>query len=486
VPDAPVRVSPGRAGHAVAFRPEPATRVVLVSPYELGRQPFALAEPARWLADEGFDVRCVDLSLQRLEPETLAGAKLVAVHLGMHTATRIALAALPRIRELAPDAVLCAYGLYAPLNHDLLAGYGVAVILGGESEPALCETARAARSGRGVAGSTGPRIDLDRIEFRVPDRSGLPSLDHYAGLILPDGTRRRVGFVESTRGCKHLCRHCPVVPVYEGRFRVVPPEVVMADIRQQVAAGAEHLSFGDPDFLNGPGHALRVINALHAEFPALTFDVTINVEHLLRHAAMLPKLRDAGCLFIVSAVESVDDAVLEHLDKGHRGRDFDHAARIVAEAGIAFAPTFVAFTPWTTLDGYRALLDRLVELRLVESVPPVQLSIRLLVPQGSHLLRLPGFEALVDAFDPITLGYPWRHPDPRVDRLHAQVRTRVMQGEQAGEDRRTVFEAVWQLAHQAQGCVVPALPADLGAPIARLSEPWYCCAEPTDEQLASF
>jgi hypothetical protein len=41
-----------------------------------------------------------------------------------------------------------------------------------------------------------------------------------------------------------------VVPVYNGVFRIVQRDVVLADIRQQVAMGAEHITFGDPDFFN--------------------------------------------------------------------------------------------------------------------------------------------------------------------------------------------------------------------------------------------
>src|SRR3972149_9838662 len=102
------------------------------------------------------------------------------------------------------------------------------------------------------------------------------------------GELRTVGYTEASRGCKHLWRHCPIVPIYEGRFRIVQREVVLADIRQQVEAGARHITFGDPDFLNGPGHALAVARGLHAEFPGLTFDVTAKIEHLLRHRDRLP------------------------------------------------------------------------------------------------------------------------------------------------------------------------------------------------------
>ena len=55
--------------------------------------------------------------------------------------------------------------------------------------------------------------------------------------MLPGGGEKVVAFAEASRGCKHVCRHCPVVPVYEGRFRVVPVDVVVADVAQQVAMG---------------------------------------------------------------------------------------------------------------------------------------------------------------------------------------------------------------------------------------------------------
>ena len=42
-------------------------RVLLVSTYELGRQPFGLASPAAWLQRLGASVRCVDLSRTKFE-----------------------------------------------------------------------------------------------------------------------------------------------------------------------------------------------------------------------------------------------------------------------------------------------------------------------------------------------------------------------------------------------------------------------------------
>ncbi|MDA8127877.1 MAG: CUAEP/CCAEP-tail radical SAM protein [Betaproteobacteria bacterium] len=456
-------------------------RVVLVSPYELGRQPFNLAQPAAWFARERIAAACVDLSQQQLDAATFADAEYVAIYLGMHTATRIAAAALPKIRALAPRARIAAFGLYAPVNAAWLKGLGVEAIFGGESEPDLVAWVR---SGAAPGGSV---VRRDKIEFLLPERRGLPELGRYAKLILADGTQNTTGFTEASRGCKHLCRHCPVVPVYEGRFRIVPAETVIADIAQQVEAGAQHISFGDPDFLNGPTHALKVAEALHARFPDLSWDATIKVEHLLNHADLLPRLKACGLLFVVSAVESVDDAILDRLAKGHTRADFERALAHCRALGIAVAPTFVPFTPWTTLTGYRDLLATLLKLRLVEAVPPVQLAIRLLVPQGSHLLHLPDFAARVGAFDEAMLGYPWQADDPRVDALQRDVMAWVMDAEKAGLPRAEVFAGVWARTHAALGEAPPPLdPAQFGEPIPHHSEPWYCCAEPTETQLTGF
>ena len=459
-------------------------KVVLINPYEIGRQPFGLAQPAAWLTRAGFEVHCLDLTLQRLEPDVLRDARLVAIYVAMHTATRIAVEAIPRIKTLAPKAHLCVYGLYAPMNEKLLRGLGVDTVLGGEVEPALMSLMQ--RLAAGDPTQTEPVINVSKIEFITPDRRALPPLSRYAHLQLPDGGRKTVGFAEGSRGCKHLCRHCPVVPVYQGMFRVIPVEVVMSDVRQQVAAGAQHISFGDPDFLNGPTHALKLVNALHAEFPHITYDATIKIQHLIDHAEILPTLKNTGCLFITAAVESVDDRVLELLAKNHTNGDFARAVGLCRAVGIAFAPTFVAFTPWTTLEGYIELLKRLLELELVESVPPIQLAIRLLIPQGSRLLELPGFTTQIGEFNAKLLGFPWKNPDARVDRLQTQVQEWVAQAETKNLSRRETFIGVWNLAHAALGIEAPLPTKSGGTAIPRLSEPWYCCAEPTHQQLQNF
>ncbi|MEA2404778.1 MAG: hypothetical protein QOE08_1425, partial [Thermoleophilaceae bacterium] len=350
--------------------------VLLIASYEMGRQPFGVASPAAWLRDAGAGVHTLDLALEQLDEQKVRAADLVAFHLPMHTATRIATAAAVRVREMNPGAHLCFYGLYAPVNEAHLREIGAGTVLGGEFEEGLVALHARLASDSGET-QREPVISLARQRFVTPDRTGLPPLESYAQLEMPGGASKVVGYTEASRGCRHLCRHCPVVPVYGGRFRVVDRDAVLEDVARQVAAGAEHVTFGDPDFLNGPGHAMPIVRELHERFPKLTYDVTIKVEHLLRHDALLPELRDTGCLFVTSAIESIDDAVLERFDKRHTRDDFRRVVERFREIGLALSPTFVTFHPWTTPEGYLELLEEIERLGLVESVAPVQYAIRL-------------------------------------------------------------------------------------------------------------
>ena len=448
-------------------------RVLLVSTYDLGRQPFGLASPAAWLRREGISVDCVDTSREPLSDDTIGRATIVAFFLPMHTATRLAAPLIDRVRAVNASAQLVAYGLYAPLNAAWLRSRGVATVLGPEAEEDLVALA--------VGEPDQGRPTIPRLQFIQPDRSTLPPLQRYAALQMPDGSRRVVGTTDTTRGCKHLCRHCPIVPVYRGAFRVISDDVVFADVAAQVADGAQHISFGDPDFFNGPTHARRIAERMAADHPGLTYDVTIKIEHLLKHADMLPLLAATGCLFVTSAVESIDPVVLRQLRKGHTREDFVQAVALCRQAGVRLSPTFVPFTPWTTTAGYVDLLDLLAQLGLEEDVAPIQLGIRLLVTADSALLELDDIRAGVDPFDPASLTWPWRHRERAVDELQAEV-MRVV-ASMTSAPRRDVFSAIDALARGGAAAVRPKPhPARVAGPPPHLTEAWYCCAEPGPEQ----
>src|SRR6267143_490946 len=541
-------------------------KIVLISTYELGRQPVGLVSPAAWLRKRGHAVTCFDLTRQGLDSGAVRSAELMAIYLPMHTATRLACKLIPSLRDQNAGAHICCYGLYAPMNAAYLRSLGVGTILGGEFEGGLVRLAErleeqrdeifpqglkptdtassmselklrppnvsdseppaggdalkrtpttfvasrselekpqgsedsalryrewdapasAGRLKHAPTTQVEPMIALERLRFEVPDRAGLAPIGKYAHLVLPGGGYRVVGSTEASRGCKHLCRHCPIVPVYNGVFRVVEREVVLADVRQQVAAGAQHISFGDPDFFNGIRHAMELVEAFHDEFPGVTYDVTIKIEHLRKYEQHLVRLRDTGCLFVISAVESVDDGILSWLDKGHTREDFLYVARKFREMGMTLHPTFVPFTPWTSLDGYLDLLRVLAAEELVENVAPIQLGIRLLIPEGSRLLELEDVRSGVGTFDAESLVYPWRNADRRVDLLSETVQAIAAEADRKKESRGVAFSRIWEAAHLAAEIDAPELRVKEGRGVPFLSEPWYCCAEPTRDQLVAI
>lgn len=450
--------------------------ILLVSTYELGHAPHGIALPAAFLERAGFRPAALDLAVEPFDPERVRRARLVALSVPMHTALRLAIQAAARVRALNPGATLCFHGLYAPLNAGLLARAGASAVLGGECEEDLVELARAMERGADLArfvqrgGAAARRTKLD---FPVPSRHALPPLSRYARLVDASGAERAAGYAEASRGCLHLCRHCPIPAVYGGRFFAVPAEVVVEDVARQAEAGATHVTFGDPDFLNGPGHSLRVARALRARLPGLTFDFTAKVEHLARDPAVVAELAALGAIFVTSAVESLSDAVLAKLAKGHTRADALRAFELCAGAGLALRPSLVPFTPWSTLDDYLDLVETFEARGWLPVLDPVQLTIRLLVPPGSLLEDEPEFRR--EGLDEAALTWRWTHPDPRMDALQRKASATVEAGAARGEDPVRLVGEVKALALAAAGRehVHVARPFS-GARAPRLTESWFC------------
>jgi radical SAM superfamily enzyme YgiQ (UPF0313 family) len=461
--------------------------ILLVSCYEPGHQPAGVASAAAFLRRAGYDPTCLDLAVETLDDGARArlnAARLVALSVPMHTALALGLKVAERVRRENPRAHLCFFGLYAVLNQGLLRERADTVF-GPDCDETLVALAGALETGATwPSGETsGPR----RLPVIAPARDALPSLDRYARLAV--GSERRVaGHVEATRGCKHLCRHCPIPPVYGGRFFAVPVAAVLEDAALQVAAGARHIDFGDPDFLNGPTHALRVARAFHAAHPEVTFSFTAKVEHILKHRTFFPELAALGAVFVVSAFESVSEEVLAALDKGHHAADLPEALAIVRGAGISLRPTFVPFTPWTTVDDYLALC-RFVRSQALESeVDPVQLSIRLLIPPGSLLLDHPELLPRLGPLDAQGLTHRWTTADPRLDQLEADVAALVEDATRGESPAAETFARIHALAAVAAGVSLDEVGPSTGAGPAppHLTEPWFCCAAPTRRQLGAL
>jgi radical SAM superfamily enzyme YgiQ (UPF0313 family) len=477
--------------------------ILLISCYELGHQPLNLASPLAALQHAGFAPIGVDTSVEALDDGIVRAARLVAISVPMHTALRLGVAVAERVRELNPRAHICFYGLYASLNGSYLLREYADSVIGGEFEEAVVALADAlAEAGDAQQPLSVPGVHtlaapaspvLKRLSFTQPVREMLPSSKRYAHLVR-DGQVVPAGYVETSRGCLHTCRHCPITPVYGGRFFIVPREIVLQDIRNQMhEGGVRHITFGDPDFLNGPGHSMAIARQLHSEFPDITFDATIKVEHILEKRNLFHELADLGCAFVVSAVESLSQDVLSHLKKGHTRDDVVQALAILDEAGIPMRPTLVAFTPWTTPHDYMDVLAFVSEHDLIDHVDPIQYGIRLLVPPGSALLDKSESQEGVQmkeedtltwlrALDEASFTYHWEHPDRRMDALHREVSMLVEIAAREQWGNYPTFAEVCALAELYLGESLPPgrFNGDHSETRARrrrvphLSEPWFC------------
>ncbi len=458
-----------------------------MSTYELGHQPTALAVPADRLRRAGHEVACLDLAVEPLDADAIDRADKVAVSVPMHTATRLAREVVSAIRARRPGIPVCYYGLYAetaavPDESGLDEWFGLGpgdAALAGEIEPDL----EAWVDGR----MTGVSRRLARVPDRRSDRSGLVPLERYARFVDERG-ERLVGAVEASRGCSHRCRHCPVPVVYDGRVRPVDVADVLSDVDQLVEAGATHLTYTDPDFLNAPRHAVRVVVAVHERHPDLTFDCTVKVEHVLRHARLWPDMAASGCRFVVSAFESTNDRLLGLLRKGHTVEEASAAVVALRRHGIEVRPSWLPFTPWTSAADVADVVDFVRAHDLVGNVDPVQYTVRLLVPPGSLLLADPELAAAFGPYDAEHLGYRWEHPDPSVDALQRDLAALVEA--RAGDPQDEVFEAVEALVRTVAGRGpepgVELGVRSVGPPGCRphLTETWFCCSEPTAAQLS--
>lgn len=451
--------------------------ILLIACYELGHQPLSLALPLAFLERAGFKPVAVDTSVESLTDVTIRAATLVAIAIPMHTATRLGVQIAERIRRVNPTATIAFCGLYAHLNAELLLPTKGDYVLSGEYEAQLVLLAEQLE-GKASKPPTENSPFLVKLDFPAPNRATLPTLDNYAHFRIGDRVMQ-AGYVEASRGCLHTCSHCPITPVYEGRFFIVPREVVLADIRTQVAAGAKHITFGDPDFLNGPRHSLAILREMHREFPDLTFDATIKIEHILEQRDIFPELKALGCAFIVSAVESFSNHVLAKLEKGHTVADIDEAFRITRAADIILRPSFVAFTPWTTPNDYLEMLRHVEQYGMVEQVEPVQYTIRLLIPPHSAILTEANRNAgWLGVLDRAAFTYRWSHPDPRMDELHREVALLVEQAVAVGDSNWVIFEAIKALAYRYGGIPFPTFAVEplFPAPevVAGLTESWFC------------
>ncbi|WP_298347717.1 hypothetical protein [Ferrimicrobium sp.] len=445
--------------------------VLFISTYELGHQPQLAAEVAAELPEGRLEV--LDLSKVPLTvaADAMSHATRVILTAPMLTGALVARDLLAALEPDQPERQLIVVGLYATALRESLHRPPEALWLDRATASELAALVQS--SFIDTQAHTQTAKATNRRSYRV-NRTPLMPLDSYRSVSIA-GHDLVTGYLETSVGCRHRCLHCPVAATWNGRIAINDAEAVITDGLAQIEAGAQHLSFGDPDFLNAPKHSLKVLTTLAEKAPWVTFDITTKIAEILRHRDLIPTLAASHVNFVISAVESLNDDVLGHLDKGHTGADVPIARDLLYANGIALHPTFVPFTPWTTMSDLVAIVDFIVDSDLVDVVEPIQYSIELLTPTNS---LLPVNDTDFGPYDARVMGYTVRYRDERLPYL----RDRLYQiAAQAGEDTfGTTFRRIYAATYEANGLSTPSAPtARVRAPsTAIMSEPWFCCAAP--------
>tara|TARA_Y100001970_G_scaffold16755_1_gene18865 strand:- start:2289 stop:3725 length:1437 start_codon:yes stop_codon:yes gene_type:complete len=461
--------------------------IVAISLYDLGHQPLPLAAAAAIFKKHSCDFSLIDLSISNLNEDEITAADIILISVPMHTAARMALNILPTLKELNPDAHISAFGLYAIQLEDSLSENYLDSAFAGEFEPNLELLLQEYVKGNNshVSSKTWEKLrtDFARQKFFVPERKKLPNLNEYAKIQYRDNEKIN-GYIETSRGCAHICSHCPVTAVYQGKFRIIDQASILSDVDNLINQGAEHITFGDPDFFNAPKHSLKIASMIKTKYPFLTFDATIKVEHILEYEELIQTLDDLGFLYIISAFESTSDNVLKHLKKNHNLYDMYHVLEICKNANLFIKPTWIPFTPWMKYADYVRMLNFIIENDLVGLTPRIQYGIKLLIPKYSALFDSDSLSEFDMQYSSDLLNHEWSHKNSEVEMLFAEVSQLLQSSNEDAMSQVNFFQKLCNLvAARTDESIINC--QSFTGPSIGSTENWYCCAEPTNQQLIS-
>ncbi|MDA8278363.1 MAG: radical SAM protein [Actinomycetota bacterium] len=466
------------------------TNALLISLYDLGHQPYEILQLDAALVQAGIPSSIVDLSIT--EEAELHSYDLqetyVVISVPMHTAARLALSVLDGLSGWQNNPKIILMGHYAEALATLPIPVPIAMLASGESVDSIVDFISIGNDASLPIESNSAiiKVNSTKASSRIKlinsplHRDKLPSLSRYTSYI--DGEKMELaGYVEASRGCLHLCTHCPVAATYGGRIRINSVGSVIREIENLYESGARHITFGDPDFFNAPIHSIKTLEQSNTIFPDLTFDATIKVSHILKYRDLIPKLSENNVTFIVSAFEHTSLEVLDALEKGHNTEDMVEALRIVRENGFEIRPSLLPFTPWTTLDSMVELLDFVVDQDLIDAIDPVMYSIRLLVPSTS--LTYKRFPYLFKDGRDGGLNLEWSSAITELDNLQLEISNIA---ENAGDaNNLEIFSKIYAAVAATAGKESRDGFFSLNRNVPRLTESWYCCAEPTNSMTTA-
>ncbi len=436
-------------------------KILLTSFYDLGKQPKIIAEIADRYNTPEVNFEFVDFSIDKQNID-LATYDVLGIYAPMHTATILS---IEYIKDKKLPNKVFTFGLYGSVLEDF--NSSIIHIKDIESDEltsflGLYENQKFS------------------LKNNIPNREIFPDISNYAHLV--DGSNNLIaGSVETTYGCKHSCTHCPIPISFNGSFKTYSFEKIVNDVQNQVNQGAKHISFNDPDFFNGPMHALKILEALNKKFPGITYDSTIKVEHIIKYKKYFKELASLNMVFVISAFETTNDKVLSILEKNHTRSDLNNSIEISQEFSIDIRPTWMPFSPWTELKDLSNIVELIEGYQLRETVDPIQLTIKLLIPKHSLIIQRPEIKKYLGNYEKESLSYQWKYENIDAEKLQFRLFDFILNNSELNEHKQ--YLGMVNIIEEFTGRkLLTNFKYDFKN-VPKLSETWFCCAEPSKIQL---
>ncbi len=436
-------------------------KILLTSFYDLGKQPKIIAEIVDKYSTSQVEFDCIDFSVDNPELN-LHEYDALGIYAPMHTATVLS---IEYLKDKKLPKKVFTFGLYGSVLEDFNSSIKhINNIEDGELDSFL-----------GIS----KNLEFS-LKNNIPNRNIFPDISNYAHLV--DGRNNLIaGSVETTYGCKHSCTHCPIPITFNGSFKTFSIEKIVNDVSNQVDSGAQHISFNDPDFLNGPVHALKVLEALNSKFPSITYDATIKVEHIIKYQKYFMQLSSLNMIFVISAFETTNDEVLTLLDKKHTNEDLSTAIELSQKANIDIRPTWMPFSPLANLQDLPNIIKLIESYKLRETVDPIQLTIKLLVPKHSLILDKTAIKKYIGEYDKNSLSYKWAYKHNEVEKLQ-QLLFESLSNNSDLDDHHQYLDMVNIIEEFSDTKLLNTSEYNFKN-VPKLSETWFCCSEPSKIQL---
>lgn len=183
-----------------------------------------------------------------------------------------------------------------------------------------------------------PTEDLDRLPF--PARHLIDKKKYFN----PKLRRQPSGVILASRGCVNRCYYCvPCAPNYareiEGRryfskkpvVRLRSAENVIAELKQLAEESYKSISFMDDQFIWSKERTLKILDALKKL--DLEFGILARADSLT-DPEIVKSLKAAGCSYVDIGIESLNQDVLDYIQKDLKIEDFYKAIELLKKFGV--------------------------------------------------------------------------------------------------------------------------------------------------------